>query len=247
MTLPLLSVLLAGIAAVHGLAPEFYVPQVTTQQILGKVTSTTFALEMPSCIFDTSSPDTIWLLVSYASASVTVNDERISRYSQLSTFGYYMTLAMTGNQFRCPPEDGKVAVLRVGTNTSCVDDPTIQDCNGPLPPSSSVRVRFVRRDVNNNTTARTRWSDVINLKKMKPSSGIDTWPGRRSGGMIVITTILSVFLAILLACLMAAFAFGCKDICWRKEINNTEYVEPDFNKLKRYNSHHVPETVQQHL
>lgn len=42
----------------------------------------------------------------------------------------------------------------------------------------------------------------------KDPAGIDTWPGGRSGCMIVITSILSVLLALVVAALIGAFIIG---------------------------------------
>lgn len=249
MALPLLSLLLA-VVAVHGQGLIPYQPQITTQSIEGKVTATTFALEVPTCVFSGIPTDSIYLLVAFANASATIQLGSITSttvtslpYSQLRTKGYYITFNATGNTYTCPGPNENFSVLRIGNNNACVQDTTAPYCNGPLPPTSSFRVIFVVFDKNGVETV-TRWSDVITLKSVKDPSTIDTWIGRRSGGMIVITTILSVLLAILLACLIAAFVFGSKDICWRKKLKNTPHEEPDFNKLKRYTSHHAPEIPQ---
>ncbi|XP_069082811.1 uroplakin-3b-like [Pleurodeles waltl] len=248
MALPLL---LLAVVAVHGLDPKFYQPQITTQAIDGKITATTFALDTPTCVFSGSVTDSIYLLVSYDNASTNIDFTSVTRTtvsslprSKLASQNYYIALNTTGDAYVCPTPPGKYSMLRIGDNTACAQDAAF--CNGPLPPTTSFRAIFIVFNLNGDQTL-TRWSDVITLKSVKDSSTIDTWIGRRSGGMIVITTILSVLLAILLACLIAAFAVGTKDICWRKSLDNKLYEETDFNKLKRYTSHHAPETVQNRI
>ncbi|XP_078535785.1 uroplakin-3b [Lissotriton helveticus] len=250
LPLPLLSLLLA-VVAVHGLtAPEVYQPQITAKLYGGNITATTFALDTPTCVFNESATNTIYLLVSYNNATTTVPFGTITRttagtmsYSKLATQGYYITLNTTGINYKCPGPNDNLSVLRIGNDASCGQDPSAAFCNGPLPPGASLRVIFIMFDINGAQT-RTRWSEVINLISVKAPSTIDTWIGRRSGGMIVITTILSVLLAILLACLIAALAVGTKDICWRKKLDNKPYEDVDIDKLKRYTFHHAPETPQ---
>ncbi|XP_004676459.1 PREDICTED: uroplakin-3a [Condylura cristata] len=52
----------------------------------------------------------------------------------------------------------------------------------------------------------TLWSDPISTKQPAPSSAIDTWPGRRSGGMIVVTAILGSLPFLLLLAFAGAVA-----------------------------------------
>lgn len=45
----------------------------------------------------------------------------------------YMTLNATLGSYPCPKADGEIAVLRVGSETSCTKDVKRPTCNGPLP------------------------------------------------------------------------------------------------------------------
>lgn len=44
-----------------------------------------------------------------------------------------MTLNATLGSYPCPKPDGEIAVLRVGSETSCTRDEMRPTCNGPLP------------------------------------------------------------------------------------------------------------------
>ncbi|XP_019507218.1 PREDICTED: uroplakin-3a isoform X1 [Hipposideros armiger] len=107
-------------------------------------------------------------------------------------------------------------LIRVGTNVACLSDPNFQSvCNPPLSAATEYRIsptslwpeltgwveviltpspsRFKYVLVNMSTGLvqdQTLWSDPIRTNRLTPYSVIDTWPGRRSGGMIVVTSIL---------------------------------------------------------
>lgn len=51
----------------------------------------------------------------------------------------YMTLNATLGSYPCPKPDGEIAVLRVGSETSCTGDETRPTCNGPLPSPGPYR------------------------------------------------------------------------------------------------------------
>lgn len=51
----------------------------------------------------------------------------------------YMTLNATLGSYPCPKPDGDIAVLRVGSETSCTGDVTRPTCNGPLPTPGPYR------------------------------------------------------------------------------------------------------------
>ncbi|XP_029469622.1 uroplakin-3b-like [Rhinatrema bivittatum] len=242
-----LSLVLLLVAAVPTATdPAFYSPQVTTQPILGKVTASTFTLEMPLCVFDQSQANDIWLLVAYTRALANMSQQpSTSPYSSFANQLFYTTLKTKPTDYPCVDPLSSVLVLRVGDNTSCVNDPTIQDCNGPLPSIGPYSVKFLAQDpVTKAITQQTRWSSPITLQQAQDPSNLDTFPGRRSGGMIVITSILSVLLAILLACLLAAFIFGCEGLCWRKEMVNKDLLASESYRIKRYNTHHMQNPVQ---
>uniref|UniRef100_K7FJX3 Uroplakin 3B n=1 Tax=Pelodiscus sinensis TaxID=13735 RepID=K7FJX3_PELSI len=146
-----------------------------------------------------------------------------------------MTMGTSSLNYPCEKSSGQITVLRVGNETGCVSDTTRPDCNGPLPGLGPYRVKFLAMSPVTGPTAETRWSDPILLKAGKDPATIDTWPGKRSAGMIVITTILSILLAILLACFIAALTYRCMDIAESTEIMGKQ----DPVTVKRYNTHHI--------
>ncbi|XP_040847487.1 uroplakin-3a isoform X1 [Ochotona curzoniae] len=83
-------------------------------------------------------------------------------------------------------------LVRVGGNSTCLWDPNFQGlCNPPLSAATEYRFKYVL--VNTSTGLvqdQTLWSDPISTNWPTPYAAIDTWPGRRSGAMIVITSIL---------------------------------------------------------
>ncbi|KAH0616388.1 hypothetical protein JD844_027440 [Phrynosoma platyrhinos] len=97
-------------------------------------------------------------------------------------------------------------LIRVGDDTACLYDPNyLGACNPPLSADTAYRFKYVLVDQTTGVVKdQTLWSNPIKTRKLKQSSTIDTWPGRRSGGMIVITSILSVLLFVLLIGFLAA-------------------------------------------
>uniref|UniRef100_A0A8D0BQ44 Uroplakin 3A n=1 Tax=Salvator merianae TaxID=96440 RepID=A0A8D0BQ44_SALMN len=97
-------------------------------------------------------------------------------------------------------------LVRVGNDTACLYDPNfVGVCNPPLSQDTAYRFKYLLVD----TTAlimkdETLWSRPIKTQNVKQSSTIDTWPGRRSGGMIVITSILSALMGLLVLGFVAA-------------------------------------------
>ncbi|KAL6047808.1 hypothetical protein STEG23_034630, partial [Scotinomys teguina] len=83
-------------------------------------------------------------------------------------------------------------LVRVGNNGTCLWDPNFQGlCNPPLSAATEYRFKYVLVNMSTGLAQdQTLWSDPIRTNQPTPYSAIDTWPGRRSGGMIVITSIL---------------------------------------------------------
>ncbi|KAI4545791.1 hypothetical protein MG293_002346 [Ovis ammon polii] len=98
-------------------------------------------------------------------------------------------------------------LIKVGTNGTCLSDPNFQGlCNPPLSAATEYRFKYVLVNMSSGLVQdQTLWSDPIRTNRrwamqcpgsdrlppaVTPYSAIDTWPGRRSGGMIVITSIL---------------------------------------------------------
>ncbi|XP_014793877.1 PREDICTED: uroplakin-3a [Calidris pugnax] len=105
----------------------------------------------------------------------------------------------------------KQYLFRVGDDGTCLYDPNfLAVCNAPLAPDTTYRLfpsRFKYVLVGSTEGImkdQTLWSDPIKTKKVKLPLKIDTWSGRRSGGIIVITLILRVLMFLLLAGLLAS-------------------------------------------
>ncbi|EHB01663.1 Uroplakin-3b [Heterocephalus glaber] len=221
-----------------------YTPQITAWDLEGRVTATTFSLEQPTCIFDghAGANDTIWLVVTFSNASRDFQNPQtlaeIPTSPQLLTDGHYMTLPLSPDQLPC--EDlrggsGGVRLLRVGNDFSCQQQPY---CNAPLPGPGPYSVKFLVMDVSGSPKAETKWSDPIRLRQGEAPGSIDTWPGRRSGCMIVITSILASLAGLLLLAFLAASTLRFSSLWWPEEV--PEHLRIGSFMGKRYMTHHIP-------
>ncbi|XP_064224422.1 uroplakin-3a isoform X2 [Aotus nancymaae] len=201
-------------------------------------TLTTVALEKPLCMFDSSEALTgtyevyLYVLVDSAgSRNDSVQDSTKTPVS--STFqqteggrtGPYKAVAF--DLIPCsdlPSLDaaGDVSqasrilnayLVRVGVNRTCLWDPNFQGlCNPPLSAATEYRFKYVLVNVSTGLVEdQTLWSDPIRTNQLTPYSAIDTWPGRRSGGMIVITSILGSLLFFLLVGFAGAIVLSLLD------------------------------------
>ncbi|XP_063813236.1 uroplakin-3b [Pseudophryne corroboree] len=221
-----------------------YIPQLTNSPIPGRVTATTLALDTPQCLFNQSSTNTVWLIVANSTVAAQLNNTSLAipvPYSPLISQGYYRTLGKAENTFPCL---NSAQYIRVGDDTACSDP---SNCNGPLPSPGSYQVKFIVLNSAGMLSDQTSWSGVISLHQGKSSSIIDTWPGGRSGAMIVITSILSILLAAFLACLIGVFIVGRKGTGKpiSKTVETTEKpVKTQEIDLKDYRMHHAqPEST----
>lgn len=224
-----------------------YTPQITAGDLEGKVTATTFSLEQPRCVLDrhVNATDTIWLVVAFSNASRDFQNPQtlaeIPAFPRLLTDGYYMTLPLSLDQLPCEDLVGGsgTRVLRVGNDPNCLADlhqPSY--CNAPLPGLGPYRVKFLLVDARGSPRAQTRWSEPITLHQGKSPGSIDTWPGRRSGDMIVITSILSSLAGLLLLAFLAASTVRFSSLWWPEEI--PEQLRIGSFMGKRYMTHHIP-------
>lgn len=218
--------------------PENYKPHLTTQDIGGKITTSTFVLDQPRCVFndtmDTS--EGIWLVVAESNAAnnFTPTSAKDWDYQSFGNKSYYMTLDTGLWLYPCSVQPSELTLLRVGTETSCISDHSRPDCNGPLPGPGPYKVKFVAMN-EKGVTVGTDWSNPITLIQAENYNTIETAPTRRSTGMIVITTILSILSAILLAALITALVYKYTDVCGRADIVSMN--EPAT--VTRYTTHHV--------
>ncbi|XP_078510145.1 uroplakin-3a [Lissotriton helveticus] len=215
------AVLFVGSALGQEPAPQVVSPM----RLANNPTLTTVALQKPVCVFDSAirkdpaSGGTLnyalYDVVLYG-MQATAPDNTIGAGTFRSTSGG-ATAPYIVAQFAVPnctalgggasDDTLQQYLVRVGDNTTCLNDPNFSGiCNPPL--ANNTAYRFVYRLINKASARidQTLWSDQITTKAAKSSDSIDTWPGRRSGAMIVITSILSTLLFLLLAGFVAAVA-----------------------------------------
>ncbi|NXX94793.1 UPK3A protein, partial [Centropus bengalensis] len=215
------------LCADQSLKPQLAAPQLATNN----PTLTTVSLEKPLCMFDSSlRPNKSYAIYLYAmkelaiaiSSLVTDNSSKPldSTFQQTNggQLGPYKAAFFHVPSCAAPPnladvgDVNKVAdvlakyLFRVGDDGHCLYDPNfLAVCNPPLAPDTTYRFKYVLVDSTEGIMKdQSLWSDPIKTRKIKLPLKIDTSPGRRSGGMIVITSILSVLVFLLLAGLLAA-------------------------------------------
>ncbi|XP_069493455.1 uroplakin-3a-like [Ambystoma mexicanum] len=183
-------------------------PQLASPMLVANnPTLTTVALQKPVCVFS-AAVGGIPLVSLYGvrdSASTTTLGNGTFRTTNGGATGPYgiATFPVPKCTLEAPdpsqPSFLVQYIIRVGDDVTCLNDPNFRGiCNPPL--SSGTAYRFLYALIGNGAVVdRTLWSDPITTKTMKSTDTLDTWPGRRSGGMIVITSILSVLLFFLLA------------------------------------------------
>ncbi|XP_075408769.1 uroplakin-3a [Tenrec ecaudatus] len=180
-------------------------------------TLTTVALEKPLCMFDSSAALVgnyeVYLYVlaeSASSGNVSVQDGsgvplsatfrqteggRTGPYKaaafELQPCGDLPSLDAIGDVSQAS-EILNAYLVRVGGNHTCLLDPNFQGlCSPPLSAATEYRFKYVLVNMSTGLVQdQTLWSDPIRTSRLTPYLAIDTWPGRRSGGMIVITSIL---------------------------------------------------------
>ncbi|NXS56003.1 UPK3A protein, partial [Brachypteracias leptosomus] len=218
---------LPQLCADQSLKPQIAAPQLAKNN----PTLTTVALEKPFCMFDSSLyPNKSYVIYLYAmkesataiSSQVTNNSSKPlnSTFHQTSgrQLGPYKAALFNVPNCASPPkladigDANKVSdvlkqyLFRVGDDVTCLYDPNfLAVCNPPLASDTAYRFKYVLVDSTEGIMKdQTLWSDPIKTRRAQLPLKIDTWPGRRSGGMIVITSILSVLVFLLLAGFLAS-------------------------------------------
>ncbi|NXU49074.1 UPK3A protein, partial [Turnix velox] len=218
---------LGQLCADPSLKPKIAAPQLATNN----PTLTTVALEKPFCMFDNSlNPNKSYVIYLYAmkesanviSSLVTTTDSKPlnNTFQQTSggQLGPYKAAVFSVPNCASPPKFADVGdvnkvsdvlkqyLFRVGDDGTCLYDPNFfAVCNPPLTPDTTYRFKYMLVDRTEGVVKdQTLWSDPIKTRGAKLPLKIDTWPGQRSGGMIVITSILSVLMFLLLAGLLAS-------------------------------------------
>uniref|UniRef100_A0A8C6YPC2 Uroplakin 3B n=1 Tax=Nothoprocta perdicaria TaxID=30464 RepID=A0A8C6YPC2_NOTPE len=209
-----------------------YMPELTQRPLAARVTTSTFVLEQPRCIFTNTSSDLmIWLVVALDEATGQFDPRTQPETPPLAfqTFPNntaYATLGTSVANYPCPaPTSRDITVLRVGSETACRLNASRPSCNGPLPGPGPYRVKFVAWK-SSQLEAETEWSEPITLLR---AHMVPVTPSGRSAGMIVLTSILSILFAVLLACLVALLV-TCSSVFSTKA---------DAVSVRRYNTHHV--------
>ncbi|XP_056416096.1 uroplakin-3b-like protein 1 [Hyla sarda] len=233
-----LGLLLVMSIAVDASDVSDYIPQIA-QNITTNITDRTFVLVQPNCIFNQYTTTNVWVVIALNKSFSNLKDSDFSTPVPYSSFknglyDYYHTLLVSGGKYPCSTGDSASnKVILIGSET-CKDNTF---CNGVLSNNQTYRVKFILL----NSTGifdKTQWSSEIILQKDKSLLGLNVLPSGRSGGMIVLTSILSVLLAILLVSVIAALALGSRDICWKRSVYNEKSVSSkmDFMTHSTYRS-----------
>ncbi|XP_072834559.2 uroplakin-3b [Pogona vitticeps] len=228
--------------AACGQGPSVYTPRLTSEQIGGKITTSTFVLDQPRCVFNgvVNPTDEIWLVVAQSNAVKNFTNPRSPTelpYQEFEKNHVYMTLSTVPSNYPCPDptqNSDEITVLRVGDETKCIADFSRPDCNGPLPGPGPYQVKFLAMN-SSGPTAETKWSSPIPLIQGKSPETIDTNPEHLSAGTIAIATILSILFALLLAALIAALIYKYSDVCGGADIVTVR----DPATVMRYTTHHI--------
>ncbi|XP_077338328.1 uroplakin-3b-like [Lithobates pipiens] len=231
-----LGLFLAMCAAVYTQDVSNYTPKLSSETPYN-VTYSTFVLEQPSCLFTEYSTTNVWLVVAKNDAFSQINDAQLSTPVAYTSFinnglNYYHTLPMPAGAYPC--SNSSINVLLIGSQINCSGDAF---CNGPLK-NDTYRVKFVLLS-STGISNETLWSQKIVVPKQKAFQE-NVEPRGRSGGMIALTSILSVLLAILVISLIAALAVGSRDICWKQTLNYNTGAYGNLDNLTRgtYKTHY---------
>ncbi|NXN50378.1 UPK3B protein, partial [Rynchops niger] len=217
-----------------------YVPRVPPTALPGKVTATTFALEMPCCVFDghANASDAVWLVVAFANASDAFRNppsrDDVPPYERLPTAHSYMTLETAAAAYACPAPSP--AFLRVGGDTACGGQGGRDPCNGPLPSPGPYRVKFLVMGCH-GPKAETRWSDPILLRR---GTGDPRGPPSARAAVVVTSILASLGAALAAGVLGAVGAEAWGSLC-RRQPGNGAFA------LRSYRTHHIPPALPQPL
>uniref|UniRef100_A0A8C3PNY4 Uroplakin 3A n=1 Tax=Calidris pygmaea TaxID=425635 RepID=A0A8C3PNY4_9CHAR len=209
------------------MSPLCLKPQIAALQLAtNNPTLTTVALEKPSCMFDSSlHPNKSCAIYLYAMKELvdkSANSQKSLKFPLMflqtsgGQLGPYKAAAFNTPNCALPPkltdirDVNKVSdilkqyLFRVGDDGTCLYDPNfLAVCNAPL--AFSPQFKYVLVDSTEGIMKdQNLWSDPIKTKRVKLPLKIDIWSGQKSGGMIVITSILSVLMFLLLAGLLAS-------------------------------------------
>ncbi|XP_073427633.1 uroplakin-3b-like [Dendrobates tinctorius] len=221
-----------------------YIPQIP-QNFIGNLTDKSFFLDQPNCTFNDFPSTNVWVVIALNQSFSILNDSDFGTPVPYSAFKngsytYYHTLLVSAGKYPCSnfSDPGSIKLIKVGSTSPslCTES---QFCNGELSNDQSYRARFVLLD-NMGVYDKTQWSGEIKLLKEKSFQGDTFWSSGRSGGMIVLTSILCVLLAILLVALIAALCTGGRDIYWKRSMDMKSNIasKMDFVSRTTYRTHY---------
>ncbi|XP_043565169.1 uroplakin-3a-like [Chiloscyllium plagiosum] len=140
-------------------------------------------------------------------------------------------------------------LFRVGNDVQClnqVNNPP-ENCNAPLKANATYRFKYVLRNKSTNVIENeTLWSDPISLLRVFEPTRLNASPGGRTGGMVVITTILSILLFLLLCAFATILIYkfwGTKELArleqqpvprsYTTHVRNQDYSESIYSKASK--------------
>ncbi|XP_075707245.1 uroplakin-3b-like [Rhinoderma darwinii] len=232
-----LGMLLIMAIAVDATEISEYIPRIS-KNMKNNITDKTFVLVQPDCIFTDFTSYNVWLVIALNNCFSTIEDSDLFPPVPYSTYNnrslaYYHTLPLSAGQYPCSASKSSfINVIQIGSE-SCTEN---LFCNGELNNNLTYKVKFIL--VNSTTIIdSTHWLSNISLPKATTFQESSVWPSGRSGGMIALTSILSILLAILLVFFIAALLLGSQDICWKRTMHNEKSLAKiDFLSHSSYKS-----------
>ncbi|XP_051981335.1 uroplakin-3b-like [Xyrauchen texanus] len=228
---------------------QTFKPEITPNDIQAKITTNSVILKHPYCYFNqTCTPDDceIWLVPALVSATGTFETESVnanilslspypSAFIEPLSKNYFLTKVGLQKGFPCIAASDALYFI-VGADGKC----STPNCNGVLPVGSTFRFKYLLVNGTSKTILnQTDWSDNINLYTPKNPESIYDGFSRRSGAMIVITSILCVAVALLL---LFFFIMLCLVCCGRKDSKPITIV--NSFRIPHYDIHNLKNTVQ---
>ncbi|OCT88038.1 uroplakin-2 [Xenopus laevis] len=180
-----------------------------TDDVLGAVLSQSFMVNVPSCINAVGYvPSTLKVAVANRNPTCMVDTDSIKSLKTDPTAPVYYTGQMKVPQCRLRRdlEPVKMNSMRdlgyqVGTeNCTEVSGPF---CNQFLQPGTSYWVNFIILDETDTPRAYTGWSEPRTTRQVRCLDAVDLGLSGHSGGMVIITVLLSVSVFLLLLGFMA--------------------------------------------
>ncbi|XP_066517199.1 uroplakin-3b [Hoplias malabaricus] len=217
--------------------------------LAASITTNSVILQQPRCCFDnltalTCTPDKceIWLVPAEGPGVSNFDMDKTnpgflslssypSAFTDSSAKNYFLTKAGVQSDFPCSPAISSIGnYFRVGADGVC----STTNCNGILPQGSTARFKYLLVDpVSKTLLAETTWSDNITLYTAKEPGTINDAFAGRSTAMIVITSILSIAMALLLLFFIIVLALCC---CRGKSNKRPPSVMSSF-RIPHYDTH----------